>query len=124
MNSFFFGEDISNEGTGIIIPKGLQSRDGVLDAYRSFGFPKYLSRNWNSLLDCLRDLSWITGHLVTIKHEDLPLSCSDAEVSYYVSALYYAAESWMKPNQEHYLKIIFPIEYKEEVISILSEIEP
>ena len=62
------------------IPAGIRSKVELLQSLANAGrFPEYFGRNWDDLLDCLRDLSWISNKSVVIVHSDLPLRDNAAE---------------------------------------------
>ena len=69
-------------------------------------FPAWCGNNWDALLDCLRDLTWISEHTVVIYHQKLPVLGRE-ELKTYISILDIAVGEWIDRN-EHELVVGFP----------------
>lgn len=79
----------------IRIPAGLQEKADLLAKFAREGrFPSYFGRNWDALLDCLGDLSWIAETVVIVEHEDLPLANTMSLCKTYIEVLAAAVRSW------------------------------
>lgn len=107
----------------IRIPPNINLKNDLLAALASAGrFPGYFGSNWDALLDCLRDLSWIGNKSVVIVHSDLPLQNTPSEGKVYLETLRTALIDWSKaaetstasplgwPCVEHELRVVFPTE--------------
>jgi hypothetical protein len=102
-----------------IIPSGLAGADELLGAIgRELHFPGYYGMNWNALLDCLRDLTWIDEKCVLIKHTDLSLIPKDDLLIYY-DVLVEAAKTW-ETNGGHALLIFLPNASRVEFTSLMK----
>jgi hypothetical protein len=116
------------------IPTGIKSKANLLSAVASAGqFPGYFGGNWDALLDCLRDFSWIRNRRIVLLHNDLPLHDDKAECQIYLEILQTAIADWSKsmpastakappgwPYIEHELLVVFPSEVKAAVTSFLA----
>jgi hypothetical protein len=80
--------------------------------------PGYFGANWDSLVDILRDLSWIEHKRVTIHHNDLP-NLHASELRTYLDILQTRAHEW-RSRDEHLLSVIFPIAARDAVIRALG----
>ena len=97
-------------------------------------FPSYFGRNWDALLDCLRDFSWINQKRIIITHNDLPLANCEAELRIYLDILETAVVDWRKIRQgpfvessqkisfvDHELIVLFPVVNEASVNHILTQ---
>ncbi len=108
------------------VPTGIRSEAELLTAWAGAGqFPDYFGGNWDALLDCLRDLSWISNRRVMVVHGDLPLRYNPTECRTYLEILQTALADWaesVRPDAaepppewkyvDHELRVIFPTEAK------------
>jgi len=104
------------------VPAAIRSKADLLAALAGVGhFPSYFGANWDALLDCLRDLSWIANRRVVIVHDDLPLRDDQVECSTYLETLQAALTDWAEgarpataesppewPYVDHELRVVFP----------------
>ncbi len=97
----------------------LTTKIDLISSYRKNGFPDYLSNNWDSLFDCITDLSWINERDVYIKHRDIPLVGFDKDVFHYLSVLSDAMNEWKK-CEDHSLFVVFPEYCEENIDNIMS----
>lgn len=137
--SFVFASNPSEVATLqdfiVKVPPCIQTAEDLFLAYEKGGnFPGYFGRNWDALLDCLRDFSWTTQRRVVIVHTDLPLLDHEEDIREYLEILEMAVNDWnrfrarpfVESRQdlfffvEHELIVVFPIELEATVISILS----
>jgi RNAse (barnase) inhibitor barstar len=102
------------------IPAGLSSQDQLFTALsQALEFPDYFGKNWNALLDCLTDLSWIKHRRVVIKHSDLP-PLEPKTLSTYLDILSECVEDW-KLSREHELYIVFPEHARDAVLEAIPK---
>jgi hypothetical protein len=115
------------------VPVGIRSKVDLLAALAAAGrFPNNSGRNWDALLDCLRDLSWISSRKVLLVHGDLPLCENPAECRTYLEILQIALDDWAEtvkldvaeppsewPYVDHELRIVFPTEVKAVVARLV-----
>jgi RNAse (barnase) inhibitor barstar len=81
--------------------------------------PGYFGFNWNALLDCLWDLSWIEQYRVVILHRDLP-NLAKEDLSHYLDVLRESTKSW-KPGEQHELVVAFPKSVETTVHNLLID---
>jgi hypothetical protein len=130
---FFYSKTIALDQDSYLIdvPVGISHEAELFSQFRRAAvFPTWFGNNWDALLDCLRDLSWIRTRKIIIRHEDLPLSDSPPECRTYIQMLASAASTWMEPPRtgdleiqgwtyvEHDLLIVFPMNVKDAVETI------
>lgn len=118
------------------IPQNVRSKNDLLLAFYTLGkFPGYFGDNWDALLDCLRDLNWISSRIVTIAHNDIPLRDNESECRTYLEILQEAIVDWSSAPKrgeiedlpgsvyvDHELRVIFPTEARAPVERLLSEV--
>jgi hypothetical protein len=116
------------------VPTGIQTKSDLLAHYEKEGhFPAYFGRNWDALLDCLRDFSWANQKRIVIAHSDLPLANEEDELRVYLEILETAVKDWKQvrrgpfaepPNEmpylEHELTVVFPSAVERTVIRVLD----
>jgi len=101
------------------LPVNLQGPDDLLMAlYESLAFPGWFGFNWNALFDCLGDFSWVKQREVFLIHNDLP-HLSDDQMQVYLDVLFNSINNW-KPDEEHELKVFFPMSAKTEIDRLFS----
>jgi len=118
----------------ITIPQGLTSKEELLETYAVAGkFPPYFGENWDALLDCLHDFSWIEIQSIVIQHGDLPLKDSPSDCETYLDILKVAANDWLVatdhsrldspvnwPTVDHTLRILFPADAKSLITRMVG----
>lgn len=123
------------EGFVLRVPTGICLKADLISALASAGrFPDYFGGNWDALLDCLRDLSWIGNRKVVILHSDVPLSDSPSECRTYLEILQTALADWSGtgrlgatepppewPYVEHELRIVFPTEARAAIARLAAD---
>ena len=98
---FEFFEPMNNDlppGSFILeVAPGIQSKSELLKSFSKAGrFPSYFGGNWDALLECLCDLSWLAERQVVVVHRDLPLSEVPAECRTYLEILGGAVAEWQR----------------------------
>ena len=124
--SFLFIDDVSTlqiEHAFVLkVKEGIQSKADLLENYEIEGnFPSYFGHNWDALLDCLRDFSWVSQKKIIIAHDDLPLENDEEQVRIYLEILETAVKDWKAvregpsfvpldevPYIDHELLVVFP----------------
>ena len=97
---------VTQDGARIVfVPAGIQEKSELLSSI-AFGlkFPAYSALNWDSLDECLADLSWITELTVVLRHSDLPLVGNFVELRKYLEVL----DSALKEQGQNRLRVVFP----------------
>ena len=78
--------NVSEDAFLLEVPTGIQSKTELLNVFAKQGqFPEYYGKNWDALLDCLRDFSWITERKIVILHRDVPLSSNSVDCQIFVN---------------------------------------
>ena len=121
MSRFIFDSKAQTDaGLRFLVPAGIESKAVLLDRLSAaLNFPGYFGRNWDAFEECMRDLSWLPGGDVILRHDDLPLSQDLASLSIYLSILKNAAEKW-NADGERKLIVIFPPDTESVVLDVLS----
>jgi hypothetical protein len=118
-----------------LVPPGMSNKADLLAALAGATcFPDYFGSNWDALLDCLRDLSWIGSRKVVILHSDLPLRDNPSECRTYLEILQTALANWSEPSKldtveippewpyvEHDLRVVFPTEARASVARLMGD---
>lgn len=100
------------------VPAGISNTEGLFQAlYDVLKLPGYFGFNWNALSDCLRDFHWINSFNVILQHTDLPRIPS-TDLCLYLEILAEAKVDW-KTSKSHSLKVVFPIETRESILSLI-----
>jgi Barstar (barnase inhibitor) len=122
----------SQEDFVLRVLPGIRSKADLLAALASAGrFPDHFGGNWDALLDCLRDLSWIGNRKVVIMHSDVPLRNIPSECRTYLEILQTALADWSEsakraaaespaewPHVEHEFRVVFPVEARPTVAHV------
>ena len=76
---------------------GVPSKRELLRRFAAaMSFPSYFGENWDALLDCLRDLSWIksAGYILVVKGIDERSETSPTDARTLVEVIASAAQYW------------------------------
>jgi barstar (barnase inhibitor) len=111
MNFPVFVDDVSTlpiEHAFVLkVKKGIQSKADLLLNYEIEGsFPGYFGHNWDALLDCLRDFSWVSQKRIIIAHDDLPLKNDEEGLRIYLEILETAVKDWNVTGKSHLLFLL------------------
>jgi hypothetical protein len=90
----------------------------VTNLSKKLNAPSYFGKNWNSLVDVLRDLSWIPEKTVTICHADVPSLEAD-DLCIYLDILQKRVREW-ESREAHVLAVIFPVVSRHAIVRVLS----
>src|SRR3972149_1397735 len=75
----------------------LQSKEALLDGLAAaMAFPGYFGRNWDALLDCMRDLSWCPspGYVLFLDHAEELLGDAPEAFMTFVEIASQAGDDW------------------------------
>ena len=101
------------------IPAGISTKSALLDALpKELRFPEYFGRNWDALVECLRDLSWLPLGRVVLVHDALP-QLDEENLRTYVQIL----ESVIRDgevDESRELVIIFGTDDRTRIAYLLS----
>lgn len=124
--------DLEDDEFALLVPRGIRGKADILTAIAKAGqFPDYFGSNWDALLDCLRDLSWIGARKVAIRHSDIPLQNNLTECRAYLEILQSALADWSAakldttprqsewPYVEHEFRVVFPASDRASVEQLL-----
>lgn len=124
-------EDAST-GFVIRVPTHISSKADLMAGLATAGrFPHYFGRNWDSLLDCLRDFHWIEEKRIVIAHSDLPLQALPNECRTYLEILRDSVLDWTRHGDpdgnhpsmppEHELLVLFPASLQSRAMDVLQK---
>ncbi len=101
-----------------LIPAKISEADELLKRVaEALKFPESFGGTWDSLDDCLDDLSWIPEKRIVIFHPDLPLAGAPADLKIYVSCLSDAVGEWKSKGKS--VEAIFPPALKGALAAVL-----
>jgi len=109
------------------LPAGIKAKEALLDElYRRLSFPDYFGFNWDALVDCIRDLSWLPPGPVVLIHRDLPLAGDVDSQKTYLSILRATIEKRGEvPGGMLFrdLVVVFPADTQEQVAWLLRSVD-
>jgi RNAse (barnase) inhibitor barstar len=101
----------SADAAVLLVPKSVASEEELMDVFaRGLNFPDWFGRNWDALLDTLRELSSVDKRRIIILHEDVPEKLSQKDLRIYLKILDDAVMHWRKWPDEHEITVVFPRE--------------
>jgi hypothetical protein len=76
---------------------------------RKLLLPDYFGQNFDSLEECLRDLSWLPPGPVVLIHRDVPFANESEEREIYLGILHGCTDYWRKVHDApDRLQVVFP----------------
>ena len=119
--TFLFGtEPLRDDVTYARVPPGIEGKLPLIEALRTaLRFPEYCGTNWDSLEECIRDLSWMPTGTVVLIHEDLPLRNNRGALRTYLSILQDAGAKFQGGHDRNLL-VVFPVDAKALVTETLA----
>ncbi|MBR0705334.1 barstar family protein [Bradyrhizobium liaoningense] len=118
---FAFGDDGASHDAAVHanVPQSITTKRALLTAIATqLSFPDYFGGNWDALEECIRDLSWLPSGRVLVTHVDVPLVEDVRSAMVYVAILKGAA-SKLSTSEHHPLSIVFPAQYRDQVLWLL-----
>jgi RNAse (barnase) inhibitor barstar len=118
---FTFSAEATPDGFVATLGQPIHSQE---DLYRELAtalhFPDYFGKNWDALLDCLSDLSWIADYNVTLIHTACP-KLPAADLGQYIGVLDSALDRWddARHREHHALAVVFPAGTEQTILSLL-----
>jgi hypothetical protein len=85
---------------------------------RGLGFPDYFGENWDALIDCLSDLSWLSQSTATIDHIVVP-PLPERDLRLYLESLV-DAMARRAPDDVPRIRIFFRIQDRSKIESSLE----
>jgi hypothetical protein len=101
------------------IPRGITDKAILFDAYASSVMVPEYCGNWDALLDCLRDLSWIEEPRVVVLHDDVP-ALPAGDLRKYLYVLMTSVED--QQGNGHTITPVFPSNAEATVCETLSDL--
>lgn len=111
------------------VPTEIKSKVDLFNALAREGkFPDYFGANWDALLDCLCDFSWISEKKIVMIHDDVPLRSSVVDCFNYLDSLRIVVDDWTKAegstgnkiSTNHQLQVVFPAGAQSTVLNVLQ----
>ena len=89
--------------------RSVVSADSLFDALSSaLRFPAYFGRNWDAVIDCLRDFGWLpsVGYLLVVDHADDMFRSAPRTAATFIEVCGYAAEFWREEDRPFHLVLL------------------
>jgi len=100
-----------------LVPTDIQEKKQLFAFLRhALEFPNYFSENWDSLEECLNDMSWGKHPEVVLFHQDIPLSLKPQEAEIYLSIVCRAEQ----PIDSTHVRFAFQIDLQHEVSKLID----
>jgi hypothetical protein len=110
----------TNSSLVVRVPSGINDKQSLLKLIAQvLLFPAYFGQNWDSLDECLADLSWLKCPLVHLWHEDIPLIADRDEARRYLKIL----EGVLEEPGVVPLTVSFPESVRKEAEALVLEPE-
>ncbi|MBS0260875.1 MAG: barstar family protein [Planctomycetes bacterium] len=77
------------------VPAGIRTRQQLFEALsRQLALPDYFGNNFDSLEECLRDLSWLPAGTIVLQHRELPFDPGSTDREIYLDVLHDCQSHW------------------------------
>jgi len=109
----------------LIVKSGICTKMDLFDNFAREGhFPAYFGKNWDALLDCLCDFSWIVNpeSRIVITHNDLPFADQEDLLCVYLEILETAINTGKSEHRLSELVVVFPSDFESQVTGVLEEL--
>lgn len=109
------------DGFVVKLDKDIVGKKSLLDEISvKFSFPNYFGHNWDALVDCLCDLSWIKQYNISLIHTMIPC-LEKRELLDYIHTLREVMHAWENAREpQHQFDVVFPIPAKRFLRTIES----
>jgi len=116
-NDFEFTEEPAI-AANVTISRSIGGKGELLKSIAcGLAFPSYFGENWDALIDCLSDLSWLTAPEAVIDHVALP-ELSRVDLRHYLESLLDAAER--RSGRTPRLRLMFRAGDRKAIAAALS----
>ena len=97
------------------LPAGIRTKRELFEAMdRQLLLPDYFGHNFDSLEECLRDLSWLSPDRIILLHTDVPFDPESPDRETYLEILNDCVTHWQTvAGQPDRLLVLFPAEATE-----------
>ena len=120
----------TDDNNFVAIIDNIKSSSDLFNAcYEQLKFPEYFGFNWDALIDCLSDFSWLTQKNVVLIHMNLEQMPLDLLYDYidvlficYARLVNYLKKYPEKYPEESEIHAYFDIKHKEHIDTFFNEI--
>ena len=103
----------------VTIDESIRDKGQLLELIaRRLKFPEYFGQNWDALIDCLSDLSWLTQSTVVVDHDIVP-ALPGRDLRLYLESLIDAIAR-RAPEDVPRVRVLFRTHDRQKIDAILS----
>jgi hypothetical protein len=114
-NFTYLTEDMGGfrcSGRLVLLPAAIKTKDELIERLsEGLSFPSFAKKNWDSLDECLSDLSWLEEKEVTLFHKDIPLSENQSECNKYLLIL----DGVINEHKDVKFRVVFPTHLRKQI---------